>query len=112
MSLLIPVRTISALNAREHWSARARRVKKEREITAWLLKGRAIAALPVTVTLTRVGPTNGLDEGDNLNSAMKGVRDEVAAWLGVNDRDPRVTWKYGQRRAKEWGVEIELAGAA
>lgn len=110
--LTIPIRTISALNSREHWSARARRVKKERETTAWLLKGHQKPELPVVVKLTRVGPTNGLDQGDNLNSAMKGVRDQIAEWLGINDRDPRARWRYDQRRAKDWGVEVEFEEAA
>lgn len=35
----------------------------------------------------------------------------VAAWLGVDDADPRVTWQYGQRRG-EYGVRIEIKEAA
>lgn len=107
--LTIPIRTVSALNSREHWRQRHRRVKAERNAAAWVLAPVAKpATLPAAVRLTRIGPTNGLDEGDNLNSAMKGVRDQVAEWLGVNDGDPRVKWLYAQRREKAWGVEIEF----
>lgn len=107
----IPIRTVSALNAREYWRARAKRVKAERSATAWMLTAHKPPELPVTVTLTRVGPTNGLDEGDNLNSAFKGVRDQIAQWLGVDDRSALVTWKYGQRRGKDWAVEVAIACA-
>ena len=49
------------------------------------LGGFAGAAL--VVTLTRVSP-RALDS-DNLAYAFKAVRDEVAAYFGVNDNDPR-----------------------
>jgi hypothetical protein len=32
----------------------------------------------------------------------------VADWLGVQDNDPRITWRYDQRKADAWGVEIEV----
>lgn len=107
LAFSIPIRTVSALNAREHWRARARRVKAEREATSWVLRGQEYPVPPCTVTMTRAGPSNGLDD-DNLRGAMKGVRDQIALWLGIDDRDPRVTWGYGQRRAKEWAVEVEI----
>ena len=105
----VPIRTVSALNAREHPMARHRRVKSERNATFWILAPLAKpATLPAAVRLTRLGPTNGLDQDDNLNASMKGVRDQVAEWLGVNDRDPRVKWLYAQRREKAWGVGVEF----
>ncbi len=107
MTITIPLRTVSALNAREHWSARARRVKAERSATAWILLACKMPALPCTVTMTRIGPTVGLDD-DNLTSSMKGVRDQIAEWLGIDDRDPRVTWRCLQRRGKDWWVEVEF----
>ena len=103
----IPIRTGTGLNEREHWRARARRVKSERQATALFLRGNR-PALPCTVLLTRVGPSNGLDD-DNLRGSLKAVRDQVAQWLGVDDRSPLVAWTYAQRRAKEWGVEVNFA---
>lgn len=64
-------------------------------------------ALPCVVTITRLAPSNGLDT-DNLLSSQKGVRDQIATWLGVDDRDPRVTWEYAQERAREYGVRVEV----
>ena len=107
MTLTIPIRTVSALNYREHWRHRARRVKAERAQTAWHLLGMAPPALPCTVTLTRIAPSNGLDS-DNLPGAAKGIRDQIAQWLGVDDRDPRVQWRYAQERGP-WGVRVEIS---
>ena len=107
-SIVVAVRTVSGLNAREHWRKRARRVKGERAMVALSLLAVERPALPCTVLLTRQGPSNGLDD-DNLSGALKGVRDEIASWLGVDDRlRDVVRYRYEQRRAKEWGVEIQF----
>lgn len=82
-------------------------MKAERQSTAWTVAGKVPPALPCTVLLTRVSPGNGLDD-DNLRGSLKGVRDEVAAWLGVDDRSPLVTWAYDQRRSKVWAVAVEV----
>lgn len=112
----VAMRTAPGLNAREHWRARARRVKKEREAIAWALLAPRMEKsgrppLPCTVRLTRVAPSNGLDD-DNLAGALKGVRDQVAQWLGVDDKDRyRVRYVYAQRRGP-WSVEIEFGEPA
>lgn len=61
------------------------------------------------MTLTRIAPRE-LD-GDNLQSSLKACRDGVADWLGVDDRDPRVTWSYAQRRGAPhyYAVEVQVA---
>ena len=35
-------------------------------------------------------------------------RDEIAALMGITDRDPRVTWVVKQERAKAWAVRVEI----
>ncbi len=110
MKFIVPIRTVSALNERTHWRVRAKRVKAEREATAWAIKAAAsgMPILPVVVTLTRVGPSNGLDD-DNLASSMKGVRDEIAKWLGVDDRkSDLVRYECAQERGKDWSVEVVI----
>ena len=104
----IPIRTVSVLNTREHHMARARRAKAHRQAAHWSLVTLKKPALPCTVTLTRIAPRP-LD-GDNNQAAMKACRDGVADWLGVDDRDPRVTWAYGQRRGapKHYAVEVAI----
>lgn len=107
----IPLRTGRGLNDREHFRAHARRVKKEREAAAWMLKSATKPELPCSVILTRVAPSNGLDD-DNLAGSLKGVRDAVAQWVGVDDRDRQtVRYLYRQRRG-EWGVTIEFGESA
>ena len=100
--------TVSALNSREHWRARAKRVKAERAATHWVICARQKPALPCIVIMTRSAPSNGLD-CDNLQGAMKAIRDQVAQWLGVDDKHlDIVRYEYAQRRGP-WGVTIEFA---
>lgn len=113
----IPLRTVSAANSREFWAARAKRVKKERDAVRWA----ALATVardewlqpltPCRVTLTRRGAKR-LDD-DNLRSALKGIRDEVAALIGIDDGDPSVEWTYDERPAGKdrlgrriWSVDV------
>ena len=104
--IFIPIRTGRGLNSREAWQSRARRVKAERKAVAWLLRCEKPVP-PCTVRLTRCAPSAGVDD-DNLSGALKGVRDQVAEWLGVDDRDTsRVRYVYAQCRAP-WGVRIEF----
>lgn len=105
--ITIDLRTGNGLNAREHWRARARRVKAERELVSWSLVKAERPQLPCVVTLTRRAPSNGLDD-DNLAGSLKAVRDEVAAWLKVDDRDRKtVRYVYEQCRGP-WAVLIEF----
>lgn len=113
VTLRVPLHTTSP-NRREHWAARARRVRRERKAVAVAFESRAPVSLPAAVTLTRFAP-RALD-GDNLQGALKGVRDAVAFWLGCDDADPRVSWLYDQARCagEHSGVGItvrELSGA-
>jgi len=108
MTLTLPIRLKSSLNQREHWAKKAKRVKAERDATAWVLGSRPRPALPCTVLLTRIAPRT-LDD-DNLRGAFKAVRDEVARWLGVDDADPRVRWEYAQERGqpKQYAARIHM----
>lgn len=104
--ILVPIKTARGLNAREHWRARSRRVKAEREATHLALIGERRPTLPCAVLITRIAPSNGLDD-DNLAGACKGIRDQIAEWLGVDDkRSDLAQWKYAQERGP-WGVRIE-----
>lgn len=111
MKVIVPLAIKGSLNSREHWSARARRVKHERFLVcAHLPRGLPSLPLPLVITLTRVAPRE-LDD-DNLVGRFKGVRDEVAKWLGVDDRNKAITWRYQQRKPekpKQQWIEIEVA---
>jgi len=97
--LAIPVTTVSEANSREHWRTRHRRSKIQREATELTLRScRQLPTLPVTVTLTRVAQRQ-LDEGDNLSSAFKAIRDQIAKHYGVDDKPGGpITWKYDQQK--------------
>lgn len=113
VEVVLPLRLVAATNTRGHWSVHARRVKAERAAVDQVLRAvRPLPSLPIVVTMTRVAPGQ-LDEGDNLPSACKGVRDSVAAAYGMNDRDPRIEWRYAQERGgvRVYGVRITIRGA-
>lgn len=93
-----------------HWRTKANRVKAERNNVRlfWhLTKGREkLPRPPYGVQLTRIGPRT-MDD-DNVQGALKHVRDEVAARLGVDDGDEsKVSWQYGQLKGP-YAVRIEV----
>lgn len=98
----LPLRIESVANKREHWSRKAQRTKLHR------MAAIAVPAhpLPCVVTLMRIAP-RALDD-DNLASGFKALRDGIADRLGVDDRDPRVTWRYiqGRGKAKEYAARV------
>jgi len=117
VTVRLPVRLASAANLREHWAAKARRVKHERAAFSLAVRAKVSArlcadvrALGGVVLLTRVAPRR-LDD-DNLRGAFKAARDAVAAVLGVDDGDPRVRWAYDQRREGVGVYAVEVAIAA
>ena len=109
------VRVVSESNEREHHMARWRRQKAQQKPVRLLL-GLALSFEPIAgpwaVTLIRlIGPRGKVLDDDNNVGGFKAIRDAVAACLGLDDRDPRVTWAYDQRREKAWGVEIRIRRA-
>lgn len=112
IAVTLPIRAVSVANMREHWAKRASRTKQHR-LLAWAelraVKAHAAFLGRVEVVLTRIAPRP-LD-GDNLAASMKGVRDGVADWLGVDDREsPYLGWAYKQERGapKQYAVRIEV----
>lgn len=88
-------------NLEKHWRVRATLVTKQRDATMAALKVgsaglRSMPTPPLTVVLTRV--SGGRIDSDNLSTALKGPRDAVAYWLGVDDGDPAVTWQVRAER--------------
>jgi hypothetical protein len=70
------------------------------------MKQAARPAFPCVITLTRVGVKR--MDTDNLASALKACRDGVAEWLGIDDGDPRIEWRYAQRTDKTYSVEVAI----
>jgi hypothetical protein len=115
MSTTITARVETTLargqNNREHHRVRANRVAAEREATRLALaagdwRGDPVslrrAELGARITIVRPFVTTALD-GDNLSAACKAVRDEVAAFLGVDDASARLHWVYLQSPAPVLG---------
>lgn len=112
MQFEIPVKTVSTLNTREHFRVAAHRKALHRATTRRIVHGLPRPALPVIVCLTRHSAGT-LDAHDNLPSAFKHVVDELASWLGIDDADPRVQWRYEQEKCKKgqtW-VSVEVIEA-
>lgn len=83
----------------EHWSKTRARVNSKRDragVAAWYAVERLSQEFPLAVIITRVAP-RALDS-DNVHMSAKSVRDGIADALGVDDRDPRVTWTCDQER--------------
>ncbi len=104
----------SEANLREHWGAKSDRRKRQRRIVAeaWKRDARLLGLrprLPALVVLSRIAPRP--FDSDNLTRAFKAVRDEIAEQLGADDADPRIKWRYEQRRGSpnQVGILIEVA---
>jgi hypothetical protein len=116
VTFTIPVHTVSEANraSHEHWRKRQRRAKEQRTFTrqgVWAYAVPTAWPLPCTIKLTRIAPSNGLDS-DNLPVSMKHVRDGIADAMGIDDRDPRVTWECAQKRGErgQYAVKVEVIG--
>ncbi len=60
----------------------------------------------IVVLLTRLAPRT-LDS-DNLQAALKSIRDAVADRLGADDNNPLIHWEYWQVESEKVGVNIEM----
>lgn len=108
----VKCRVISEANWRGHWGARKKRVAVQRTAVRLALghRLRRYDAATYRVTFTRLFVRGrGLDS-DNLAGAFKACRDEVAAWVGLDDGDPRYTWVYEQAIHPTAGVRITIEG--
>ncbi len=114
VDLVIPQRTTTGLNAREHRFERSQRVAIERGRTAVYLASVRLglhllrASTPLVVTLTRISPGHVPPDDDNVVGGLKGIRDEIAKWLGIDDRFHRLVRYRYQSAHGEWGVRVQI----
>lgn len=99
VEIYLNIDTLSEANKREHWAAKAKRVREQRAAAKFETLDLLMLSMPLVITLTRISPRS-LDD-DNCVSSLKAVRDGIADRLAINDRDPRVKWEYAQRRGKK-----------
>ena len=104
----LPIHIVSEANMREHFRVVAKRKALHRQTARWHMQCflRPVPERAATITLTRIGPRM-LDD-DNLASGFKACRDGVADWLGIDDGDKRLTWRYAQRKgpARHYSAEV------
>lgn len=116
LSLKIPIQIKSEGNGRDFWRVKAERVAQQRQTTAAHLLNAGVKRLrgkAYVVTLRNIAPWT-LDD-DNLVSGFKGIRDEVAKRLGVDDGDrARIKFHYDQGPGEvgEKAISITIAVAA
>ena len=106
------LRVTNPNNNRRHWRPVAR---EARATKAAVHRALAAVAPPSgarwVVTMTREG-RGVLDEECGLNASLKHVRDAVGEWLGTGDAPAApVAWRYAQRRAKAYAVEVRVERA-
>lgn len=106
----LPMIIQSEANTRSHFMAKAKRAKAQRK-EALSIPRDLLHSPPCTVTLTRIAPRQ-LD-GDNLQSGFKALRDGIADRLGIDDKDPRVTWRYRQEKGEpnQYGARVQIQPA-
>jgi hypothetical protein len=104
------LRLQSLSNQRLHWADMSAQKKKQRIAVRWALVGKVVPLLngeTAEVQLHRIGKRQ-LDD-DNLGTAFKAVRDEVAAALGRDDGPKApIKWSYSQEQGKEYGIRITI----
>lgn len=112
LSVVLPLHTVSEANGREHWAKKSRRVREHRSTACHTIRLARKPPVPVVVTLTRIAP-RALDD-DNLRGALKATRDGVADAFGLDDRDPRIKWRYCQERGqvRAYAVRVVVQSAA
>lgn len=99
LETILPIKTVSEANMREHWAAKHKRHKQQR-YDAFMLCRAAFGHSTFTGTqrvlieLTRLA-TRKLDR-DNLYGSGKSVVDGICDWLGIDDGDKLFTLSYSQ----------------
>lgn len=115
-SLLVPIRVVSEANMREHWATKRRRKIQQQEEFALEWRRffgtdapKASQLHPLVITFTRIGP-KALDS-DNLAGAFKGLRDQLAKILGIDDGSDALVFKYDQRcnGKRQYAIKVELS---
>ena len=114
--LILPWAKTSELsaNSRLHWRKRNALVKAQKETTQALAleAGWHLASIPdgatVSYSLTYCLPSRVAHaDDDNIITANKGARDALAAVLGIDDRNFRLSRIEQGERSKNGGIIIE-----
>jgi hypothetical protein len=115
LTVVVPVRTVSVPNQRGHWSKHSPLTKEQKFWARTLVeREKEKPPLPVRVTMIRCSPGR-IKDSDNLGTALKAVRDGIAAAYEADDQDldgnPQFVWAVGQEKADEYSVRITIEPA-
>jgi hypothetical protein len=58
--------------------------------------GNRVAPSRHVARISIVAYTARMLDRDNLIAGLKGLRDSIASWLGIDDSDEIICWEYGQ----------------
>ncbi len=105
------IKTVSEANQREHWAKKNRR-KNDQQLQ-FLAEWRKQAkdkefTFPMTVIFTRYSCQK--MDSDNLAGAFKGVRDQLAKILNIDDGSELIKFEYKQKRIpkREYYFTVEI----
>lgn len=117
---ILPIRTVSEANSREHWATRRKRRLKQDSLlrSAWEKESPRIVNLEsheLQLWLTRIAPRS-LDPSDNLPASFKHLLDTLCDLILPGHKPGRADGKlnimtiYDQRKGapKEYAVEIKI----
>jgi hypothetical protein len=106
--LTLPLHMRSEANERSFWGDKSSRVREHRSITRAALNRYSVAKSGFTrVVFTRLGPR--MLDSDNLAGSFKAVRDEIAAYCGVDDGPTGpIMWECQQEKSAAYGLRVEL----
>lgn len=92
----------------QHWRKLTKIKNRQKAAAKVCLHNIEIPPLPLLITITRIGPRK-LDD-DNLASACKYIRDQIAATVGVDDGSDQYSWRYEQKTSHygQYGVDVEI----
>lgn len=101
---LVSENTIRTVNPKRVWAIREKHKRQKAEVLLYLNSQLRRPRLVLEegfsnrfiVRLCRIS-AGFLDHEDNLTGAFKHVKDTVADWLELDDRDRRIDWRYQQQ---------------
>lgn len=101
-------------NARQHWSNKARAVRRARHAAQALALEAGIRRIEdkaLNVSVTFHAPDNRRRDTDNAISSLKASMDGIADVVGVDDSRWRLSFEWGEVR-KGGAVEIKIQRTA
>lgn len=113
LDVVLPIRTLSEMNNRDHYMVRAKRFKAQKTFIKFSI-GHKLKniELPCVIELTRIGKRN-LDE-DNLASSFKAIVDQICDCIlpglapGQSDSNEKIKIVYKQEKGKEYAIRVNI----